>query len=131
MKKIINIGLIATAMLIAKPLPEKPGTGPTNPVIKPEKPESEPGLPVEPKPEEPITVPGQPSKSFVDVLIMPITGALLLPGLVIGDAQWQFHTNRNNCDTRHFIYTIVPTPKNREKFGISVKVPCSAWFEKK
>ncbi len=78
-----------------------------------------------------VTIPEKENRpGLKEALVLPVVGALLFPGLVIGDAQWQAYTNRGNCDTRHFIVTLVPTPKNRESFGLSVKVPCSAWFEK-
>ncbi len=77
-----------------------------------------------------VTIPEKENRpGLKEVLVLPVVGALLFPGLVIGDAQWQYYTNRGNCDTRHFIVTLVPTPKNRDDFGLSVKIPCNAWFE--
>jgi hypothetical protein len=73
----------------------------------------------------------KPAPGLKEALVAPVVGALLFPGLIIGDAQWQYLTDRGNCDTRHFIVTLVPTPRNRDNFGLSVKVPCTAWFEKK
>ena len=73
----------------------------------------------------------KPAPGLKEALVMPIVGVMLFPGLVIGDAQWQSLTDKGQCDTRHFIVTLVPTPRNRDSFGLSVKVPCTAWFEKK
>ncbi len=55
------------------------------------------------------------------VLVMPIVGAVLLPGLVLGDIQWQIYTNRGNCDAEHTIVTLST---------LGVKVPCSLWYAK-
>ncbi len=120
-KTLLFAALIMATFAMAKPIVPAPG--------KPEAPATTPVEPVQPAP---IEVPENNTKVpvIVQALISPIIGAALLPGLVIGDAQWQAYTNRGNCDTRHFIITLVPTPKNRENFGLSVKIPCSAWFEK-
>ena len=64
----------------------------------------------------------QPVKpSFKQVLVMPVVGAVLLPGLVLGDIQWQIYTNRGNCDAEHNIVTISP---------LGVRVPCASWYAK-
>ncbi len=62
---------------------------------------------------------------IVKTLIMPIVGFVLLPTLVLGDAQWQVLTNKGKCDSDHTIYTISPTPANI----IDIGVPCSEWFD--
>ena len=59
--------------------------------------------------------------NFKDVLVMPIVGAVLLPGLVLGDLQWQIYTNRGNCNAKHNIITLSP---------LGVKVPCDSWYKK-
>ncbi len=59
--------------------------------------------------------------SFKDVLVMPVVGAVLLPGLVLGDLQWQIYTNRGNCNAKHNIITLSP---------LGVKVPCDSWYKK-
>ena len=51
-------------------------------------------------------------------------GVVLFPSLVIGDAQWQWHTDRDQCNFKHKI--IVPLPLDKK-----IKVPCSLWFDKR
>ena len=66
-------------------------------------------------------------KELAPALINMAVGVLMFPGLVIGDAQWQYYTNRDECNLRHSIKTfaIVP-PSNTFRFS----VPCKLWFKK-
>ena len=56
-----------------------------------------------------------------------------LSGLVVGDAQWQKLTNAGKCDSKHYIYTVVPVsnPKDGGFIRYKLEVPCSEWPEKK
>ena len=67
------------------------------------------------------------------VLILLGVGGAALSGLATGDAQWQYHTNRNQCDARHKIVTYFPKI-DKENGGITrvrVIVPCNEWFPKR
>ena len=67
------------------------------------------------------------------VLGIIIIGALAMKGLMIGDLQWEYYTNRGQCDSRHKIVTWLPVSDkvnggfNRTRFV----VPCDKWPKKK
>jgi hypothetical protein len=48
---------------------------------------------------EPVKTP-----NMKDVLVLPIIGAVLLPGLVIGDALKQYYTKRKMCTEDRYIF---------------------------
>jgi hypothetical protein len=69
----------------------------------------------------------------IAVLAFMAIGGVALKGLAIGDAQWQYHTNRNQCDSIHYIYTTVPI-SDKENGGFSpfkIRVPCNEWPKKR
>ncbi|OYT57760.1 MAG: hypothetical protein B6U76_00190 [Desulfurococcales archaeon ex4484_217_2] len=69
----------------------------------------------------------------VAVLAFMIVGGTALTGLATGDAQWQYYTNNNTCDSKHYIYTFFPkSDKETGKwYKVKVVVPCNEWFKKK
>ena len=63
------------------------------------------------------------------VVILIGLGFGVIQGLAVGDAQWQYLTNRGQCDARHKIVTYVPRI-DKEDGGITrvrLIVPCNEW----
>ncbi len=69
------------------------------------------------------------AKAIVATVGITVAGVVLLPGLVVGDAQWQALTNEGKCDVDHAIYTVAPMFGDKQPGKIKVVVPCSEWFE--
>lgn len=62
-------------------------------------------------------------------MVLMAVGALALPGLVVGDAQWQYHTDKQQCDNKHYIYTYFPKKGDGELGKVQFKIPCGKWFK--
>ena len=63
------------------------------------------------------------------VVIFIGLGYSLISGLAVGDAQWQYHTNRGQCDSRHKIVTYVPKidKESGDVTRVRLIVPCNEW----
>lgn len=77
-----------------------------------------------------IAAAGVKTKVFVSSVVLVATGALFLPGLVIGDAQWQAYTNKGKCDSNHTIYSTAPQTKDGILGRIRFAIPCDEWYPK-
>lgn len=68
-------------------------------------------------------------KVLATSLVLVVGGALMLPGLVVGDAQWQSYTDRGVCDSTKIIYSTAPKLKDGVLGKISLATPCNEWYE--
>ncbi len=68
------------------------------------------------------------AKVAVSSVLLVVFGVLFLPGLVVGDAQWQAYTNKGKCDSTHIIYTMAPKMNDGVLGKIQFAVPCNEWF---
>ncbi len=77
-----------------------------------------------------IAAAGVKVKVIASSVFLIAAGVLFLPGLVIGDAQWQAYTNKEKCDNEHTIYSTAPQTKDGVLGKIRFAVPCSEWYPK-
>ncbi len=75
-----------------------------------------------------IAMAGVKAKVLVSSAVLVLLGGLLLPGLVVGDAQFQAYTNKGVCDGEHTIYTLAPQLKDGVLGKIQFTTPCSEWY---
>ena len=69
------------------------------------------------------------AKVLVSSIVLVGIGALFMPALVVGDAQWQGYTNNDKCDNQHIIYSVAPQLKDGVLGKINFAVPCDEWYE--
>lgn len=67
-------------------------------------------------------------KVLASSIVLVALGGLALPGLVVGDAQWQAYTNKGVCDSSHTIYTLAPQLKDGVLGKIQLATLCSDWY---
>jgi len=68
---------------------------------------------------------------LLSAIIIMISGAVSLPGLVQGDAQYVNLVKTRRCDKNHYIKTLIFTKGDMDKpFEPKVYVPCNEWFPK-
>ncbi len=72
---------------------------------------------------------GVKAKVLASSVVLVVGGALFLPGLVVGDAQWQAYTNKGVCDSSHTIYTLAPQLKDGVLGKIQLATLCNEWYE--
>ncbi len=68
-------------------------------------------------------------KTFAVGTALVVFGTLALPGLVVGDAQWQRMTDAGTCNSENNIYTIGPMFGDKQPGKIKFVIPCNEWFE--
>ncbi len=76
-----------------------------------------------------VAMAGVKAKVLASSLVLVATGILFMPGLVVGDAQWQAYTNKGVCDNSHTIYSTAPQLKDGVLGKIAFAVPCTEWYE--
>ncbi len=76
-----------------------------------------------------VALAGVKAKVIASSVALVITGALFLPPLMVGDAQWQGYTNDDKCDNQHIIYSVAPQLKDGVLGKIKFAVPCDEWYE--
>ena len=67
---------------------------------------------------------------LISAIIIMVSGALSLPGLVSGDAEHAYLVKTKQCTKDRYIYTTIFTEGDINKpLDLKVRVRCTEWFK--